>query len=307
MTQSPTSRRSVLAGLAAASVVGPAAAETRITGSRGPQVFDRPPRRILSLNWALAEQLIDLDTPPLGIADPAGYRDWVRQPELPADTIDLGKRDAPNGERILSLDPDLILIAGEQIVAARRLESIAPVLHFEQFSADHDNAATARRIFLDLGRLLGREDLARERLAAMGDRLAALKTKIATAYPDGPPPVAVIRFIDDKRVVIYGRNGMPEAALSALGLRSPLAVPNSQWGLAFKPVTALAGIEDGLVLHIEPFEHADALFGTALWQAMPFVRDDRFAALPPLWTYGGALSIGRIGEAVARVLLARPS
>lgn len=281
------------------------AMRTAAADTEGQRAFERAPSRVIALNWALAEQVVELGVPIVGVADPAGYAQWVMHPPLPDGVADVGQRDAPNLERIAALAPDVILTAGEQSVFRARLETIAPVLHFEPFREDHDNAAAARRIFLDLADLLDRRSVAEDKLAAMDARLADLRDRIAVAYDGAPPEVTVVRFLDAKRVVVYGDNGMPAAALNGLGMVSRYPLAASRWGLAFKPVTELAAIDRGLVLHIEPFAAAGQLFASRLWQAMPFVAEDRFAALPPLWTYGGAMSIGRIAEAVASEVLAR--
>lgn len=283
----------------------PQSIRTANADTEGRQTLEGVPSRVIALNWALAEQVTELGVPLVGAANPAGYAQWVVHPPLAGGVADIGQRDAPNLERIAALDPDVILIAGEQSVFRTRLETIAPVLHFDPFREDHDNAAAARRIFLDLADLLDRRSIAEGKLAAMDTRMADLRDRIAGAYEGTPPKVTVIRFIDAKRVAVYGENAMTTAALNGLGLVSGFPVPASRWGLAFKPVTDLAGVDEGLVLHIEPFAAAEQLFGSPLWQAMPFVGEDRFAALPPLWTYGGAMSIGRIAEAVASEVLAR--
>ncbi|MDO9434583.1 hypothetical protein [Hydrogenophaga sp.] len=57
------------------------------------------------------------------------------------------------------------------------------------------------------------------------------------------------------------------------------------------------------MLHIEPFTQGDKLFGTPLWQAMPFVKAKRFEALPSIWTYGGVFSIERLAESITQALL----
>jgi iron complex transport system substrate-binding protein len=95
---------------------------------------------------------------------------------------------------------------------------------------------------------------------------------------------------------------MPAFALEALGLENATPLPPSKWGIAFRKVEELGHIREGIVLHIEPFHEAERLFATPLWQAMPFVREGRFRALPPVWTYGGAMSIGYLAEAIAAVL-----
>ncbi|WP_420403961.1 ABC transporter substrate-binding protein [Nisaea sp.] len=274
-----------------------------ITDSRGPRSFATTPQRIVSLNWALTEQLIGLEIVPAGVADPEGYAQWVAYPPIPKATVDVGKRETPNLERILGLQPDLLLLGGLQGNYADLAETIAPTLHFELFREDHDNATAVRANFLDLGALFGRRELAERKLAAMDAELARLKDEIASAFPEGAPKLTVVRFIDDKRVVISGANGLPEAAMTALGLETGFPVEPSRWGIAFKPVTALAEIEEGYVMHMEPFPKGDRLFNTALWQGMPFVKAGRFRTLPTLWTYGGALSIGRIGGQIAKSLL----
>lgn len=274
-----------------------------IRDSRGEQHFDAMPKRVVALNWAMAEHLIDLEVPLLGVANPTGYSEWVGTPALPDGIVDLGKRDAPNLEQLLMLKPDLILLAGEQGPYASRFEQIAPVLHFDLFREDHDNAETARRVFAALGSFFGKAAFAERKLAEMDRRIEAQKEEIATAYNGTPPPVTIVRFTDEKRVVIYGKNGMTQAALNGLGLGTGYPVPNSRWGLAFKPVTALGAIAHGLVLHIEPFNKQDLLFSSDLWRAMPFVKAGNFHAIPSLWTYGGALSIGRAADSITAILL----
>lgn len=284
----------------------PAFATDRLTirDSRGEQHFNTVPERVIALNWAMAEHLIDLEVPLIGVADPEGYNEWVSVPALPDGLVDLGKRDAPNLERLLMLKPDLILLADDQGPYASRFEKIAPVLHFNLFREDHDNAEKARQVFTALGRFFGKEALAARKLADMDRRIEARKTELSTAYNGVLPAVTLVRFADEKRVIIYGDNSMTQPALLGLGLTPGYPVPNSRWGLAFKPVTALGTLKDGDVLYIEPFSKKDLLFGTALWQEMPFVKAGHFHALPALWTYGGALSIGRAADTIADTLLA---
>lgn len=67
------------------------------------------------------------------------------------------------------------------------LERIAPVLHFDTFSAAHDNAEAARDTFLELARLFDREALAVEKLAERDARIAALAEAIKTRFEGDPP------------------------------------------------------------------------------------------------------------------------
>lgn len=282
------------------------AAAVTITDSRGPQTFEAPPQRVIALSWSAAEQLLELNVTPVAVADPEGYRTWVVRPALPGAVIGVGLRREPDLERIAMLEPDLILASDDQIGFVSHLEKIAPVLHFDTFRADHDNQRAARAVFRDLGRLLDREEEAAAKLAALDARLNNLAQQVRDHYDGTPPKVTVVRFVDDARVVIYGANAMSTFALEALGLETGYPLPATAWGLTMRPVRDLGGIEEGVVLAKRPFGKAEALFGKPLWKAMPFVRAERFRALPPTWSYGGALSVGYLAEVIADALMAPP-
>lgn len=299
---------SVLRLLAVAVVVllsvGPAAAAAvTVTDSRGAHTFAQPPQRVVALSWSLVEQVVELGVAPVGVADPAGYREWVVRPALPEAAVDVGLRQEPNVERIAALDPDVILVSDDQAPFVEQLERIAPVLHFETFSADHDNLEASRRTYLELATLLGREEVAHQRLAERDARLAALRAKVQAAFDGAPPAVAVVRFVDEARVRVYGGNAMSTFALEALGVEPALDLPASKWGLTQMSLRELAALDDGVLLYIEPFPQAEALFANPLWRAMPFVQAGRVAALPSTWTYGGLFSTVYLAEAIADALL----
>ncbi|KIC20346.1 ABC transporter substrate-binding protein, partial [Leisingera sp. ANG-Vp] len=240
---------------------------------------------------------------PVGMADVAGYEKWVVSPPVPDSVTDIGLRGEPNLEVIIGLKPDLILLTDEGIGMARQAERIAPVVHFNAFAKGQDNIAQGRENYLMLARLFGKEDTARANLAAMDARLAKQAEQIKTHFGGEVPKVTLVRFVDAKRAVVYGKNGPPHAALTALGLKSAIEIPSSRWGLAYKRIRKLAEASSGKVLYFEPFDQKAELFETALWQAMPFVKSGSFEALPPLWSYGGPLTVGQIGDAITEVLL----
>src|SRR5690606_7973612 len=92
-------RRQVLAALAGLALL-PAAAPI-------------PARRIVALDWGLAETLIAIGQPPVGVPETRTYADWVISPALPTGTADVGLRVEPNLEILQQLAPDLILTIAE--------------------------------------------------------------------------------------------------------------------------------------------------------------------------------------------------
>lgn len=292
----------VTATTVVSAVAAPARAEVTVTDSRGSHTFAVPPQRVVALTWSLVEHLVELGVTPVGVADLEGYNTWVVHPPVPAGAVEVGLRQEPSLERIAELEPDVILASDDQIAFVPQLETIAPVLHYTAFSSEHDNEAVSRQHFREIARLLDREAVAEARLADLDAALAALRQRVQALYGDTPPTVTVVRFADEARVRVYGDNSMSSAALKALGLTSGIAVPRSRWGFALKPVQELGAIGDGVLVYVEPLEKAEALLNTALWQAMPFVRGGRVAAMAPAWTYGGAVSVQYLAEGIVTAL-----
>jgi|AntRauTorckE6833_2_1112554.scaffolds.fasta_scaffold01405_5 iron complex transport system substrate-binding protein len=278
-------------------------ADVRIQDSLGEQIFAEKPAKVVALNWAVAEELVELGVKPVGMADKRGYQDWVVHPRLPSGIKDVGRRDEPSIELIAILQPDLIVIGTQQLGLKKKLEKVAPVVYFDNYRADHHNPSAVEASFLELARLLDREKVARERLSLRDQQLQKLRKRLQASYPKGLPEVAVVRFVDTAHVRVYGRNSMVKAATDALGLKPALPQPVTTWGQTQKTLTDLAAVGQGTLLYIEPFAQKAALQKMPLWQQLPFVRKGRVAAVQPVWTYGGPLSIEYIAKAITEALL----
>lgn len=274
-----------------------------IKDSRGEQSLEAAPSRIASLNWRITEQLLELDITPIAVADKRAYAEWVKQPALPEDVEGLGTRAEPNLIKLAALKPDLIFIGEVHLPILPRLERIAPVVFFKSFSAAHDNPQMAIDIYKRLARFLDKDALAARKLAAMKKRFTVLKKQLKEAYSGHVPAVTTVRFADPSSVYIYGDNSMSQYALQQLGIEPALPQENSQWGLQHKRVLELSKIQHGVLLYFEPFAQLPKLESSRLWQAMPFVRAGRINAVPATWTYGGAMSLGYLAEAMAQSLL----
>jgi ABC-type Fe3+-hydroxamate transport system substrate-binding protein len=265
--------------------------------------IEAPAKRVIALSWALAEMVLELGETPLAIADVEGYRTWVERPLLPEAVKDVGLRREPSLERIAELEPDLILASDDQLDLVPRLEEIAPVLYFDAFSEDHDNYAFARRAYLELAKALSKGDYAAQQLARLDEDLAGLRERLEAHFGSALPKVTPVQFMDEATVRVHAENSMAQYALEATGLEHGFPQPPSAWGFALKKVEDLAAIEEGFLLHIEPFPDADRLFGQPLWNFMPFVREGRFGAIRPTWTFGGPFSVGYLAEGITEALL----
>ncbi|CAH7320468.1 Ferrichrome-binding periplasmic protein precursor (TC 3.A.1.14.3) [Vibrio chagasii] len=271
--------------------------------SEGVKTLEAQPVRVAALNWDIAEQVIELGVTPVAVPDIAGYSDWVVQPAIPEGVADIGTRTEPNFSALKKLNPDVILIASPQKDLHERLSEIAPVLYYQTYSEQHSNAEAAIENFKKIGQLLGKEEQANKKLAAMDERLDVLKAALDKAYSGDKPKVTSFRFASTTSVYIYGDNSIPQYALEQLGFENAMDLPVSQWGISQKRMTELKNVKGGIALYFEPFPYQDKLNRSPVWKSMPFVRDGQFSPVAASWSYGGAMSILYNAEAMAQSLL----
>ena len=279
-------------------------AEVRVTDSRGEQRFESVPERVVALNWSMAENLVELGIEPVGVADVAGYRKWVAQPELPESVVNVGKRSEPNMERIADLEPDVIVLSTDQAGLADKMSQVAPVLFFDAFRKDHSNAEKAREIFLELGRLFEREDRAQHQLDMLEARFIWLRGRIRDHFGDELPEVTSVGFASPTVVRVFGRNAMPWYALRQLGLESAMPQPASQWGQTQREVADLNQLnQEDVLLYFKPTVLAGDLLEKPLWNALPVVEAGHVAPVETSWVYGGAMSLRYLAENMTDALL----
>lgn len=259
--------------------------------------------RVVALSWEATEHLLKLDITPIAVADADQYRTEVARPPLPAQVPSAGARRAPDLKQLAALKPDLIVIGEAQAGMRAQLARIAPVTAYGSLSQEHDSYLVARDDYLALAQRFGREDHALRELAAMQVQVDELHRQLVEHFRGQLPKVVVIRFTSPNTVRVDGGDSMIEHALQQLHLQPAYPQPRE----AVVPVQALAGIEEGVVLYVEPFAGQAQLFATREWRAMPFVRADRFAAMPGTWAHGGVFSIQYLAEAITKALLSLPA
>jgi iron complex transport system substrate-binding protein len=110
-----------------------------------------------------------------------GIGDFVTEPASIADLPRVGAYDAPNVERLLSLESDLFITTSSEAAAPahRRLETLGvEVLALDTSTFDGVFASLER-----VGRLLGREQRARDAAQSMRDELESIRERAAGAEP----------------------------------------------------------------------------------------------------------------------------
>ncbi|MDG4884206.1 iron-siderophore ABC transporter substrate-binding protein [Mesorhizobium sp. WSM4884] len=252
--------------------------------------------RVATIDWGTAETLLALGVTPVGLAETAGYRDWVGSPALPSDVAELGLRATPSLEYLAALKPDVILSTPQFTAIEPVLGKIAPVISLATYTDDLEPYRHAQENTRRLGALLGREQAATDLVAATDARIAKLKDAVGAA---ATRPVLVLYFQDDRHAWVFCRGSLFDDVLKRAGLKNAWTGPGNFWGFANAGVDRLFAIRDAAVLVIEPVPPAvraklgarDGLLGQ-----LPVFAPGNYAILPSVWGFGGLPSAGRFAN-----------
>ncbi|WFP61789.1 iron-siderophore ABC transporter substrate-binding protein [Mesorhizobium sp. WSM4904] len=252
--------------------------------------------RVATIDWGTAETLLALGVTPVGLAETAGYRDWVGSPALPPDVAELGLRATPSLEYLAALKPDVILSTPQFTAIEPVLGKIAPVISLATYTDDLEPYRHAQENTRRLGALLGREQAATDLVAATDARIAKLKDAVGAA---ATRPVLVLYFQDDRHAWVFCRGSLFDDVLKRAGLKNAWTGPDNFWGFANAGVDRLFAIRDAAVLVIEPvppavrakLEARDGLLGQ-----LPVFAPGNHAILPSVWGFGGLPSAGRFAD-----------
>lgn len=286
-------------------IASPSFAAITVTDSLGEHQLESHPKRIVALNWDLAEQLLELGVTPVGVPNIKDYTTWVVKPAIPESVEDVGTRAEPNMQKLAELKPDLILAASPQKDLIPRLQTIAPVLYYESYEGTSDSAQEVITHFKHIAQVVDKSELAQTKLDAMNARFSELNQQLTAAFGETLPQVLAMRFANQTAVYVYTENSTTNYVLKQLGLTPAMPLPPQHWGISQKRITDLQHIKDGYVVYFGPFsdQQKAQLNKSMLWKAMPFVRNGHVNEAAPVWNYGGAMSMQYIAESITESLL----
>ena len=257
--------------------------------------------RVVAIDWGLAETLVALGAPPLGLAESRGYREWVSQPEMPDSVAEIGLRSTPNLEYIAALRPDVILSTPQFAAIDPVLASVAPVLSLATYTETLSPYRNATEITRQLGTLLGREAEADRLIAQTEKRIADFARSL-----DGTPSrkVLVLNFHDDRHAWVYTEGSLFHDVLTQAGLENAWTGPGNAWGIANATVDQLAGLEGAAVLIVEPLPlviraKLETRDPNGLLGQLSIFEPGRYRILAPIWGFGALPSAGRFADALA--------
>ncbi|MBB3265110.1 iron complex transport system substrate-binding protein [Azospirillum sp. OGB3] len=259
-------------------------------------------RRVAAIDWAGLETALALGIVPVAATELIQFRKTVVEPEVPDPVIDLGLRGTPNYEALTLAEPDLILTSNYYEGQRASLERVAETLSLPIYLPGEPPYTRAAEAALALGRALGREAEARAFVAGADAEIARLGDSLHGVVRR---PVLAINFGDARHVRAFGDDSMFGAVLQRLGLRNAWASHSSYSAAAPLGIEALARMPDAVTVVVPPLppDVVRGLDDSALWQALPMVRERRVSVIEPVNHFGGLPAALRFARLVTAALL----
>ncbi len=257
--------------------------------------------RIASIAWARRETAVALGVMPGAATELIQFRIGAVEPEIPQNVADLGLRGAPNFELLQLIRPDLILISPFYTRYTGRLEAIAPVFSLPFYVKGEPPFEKALAAVTALGEKLGRTDAARQVLGETEAALLVMRTRIAGF---SARPTYVINIGDARHFRAFGADSMFGDVLGRLGLANAW-VDRSQFTFAAPvPLENLAATPEARIVIVSdiPVEARESLRNSAIWRALPAVREGRVVTLGNVSPYGGITAGMRFARLLTEAL-----
>jgi len=247
-----------------------------------------PERIVLLVPGAALDNLLALEVKPIGIGIFTN-RDYEVPPYLAeqvADIESVGDFVQPNLERIVQLQPDLIIVAEFQKGIYPRLSKIAPTVAIKM------EAQTWKEDFLAIADLVNRTEAAQQLLDQYEQRVAEFKAAMDNQPKD--PEVSVVRIRADG-IFPYVKSSLVGQVLEEAGIQRP---PAQDVFLEDSPRLSISREElekaDGDVMFVYGLEFRgtkaafEQLQANPLWQELSAVQNDQVYVVPDsYWSFPG--------------------
>lgn len=272
--------------------------------------LDAPAERVVVLEWAEVEITADLGVMPVGVADIEGYGTWAGAAVPIDDSVtDVGTRQEPSVDAIAGLNPDLVIMEGDDEAIIPQLEEFVPVL-VTQGSSEEDNIGRMKNDVGMIADLLGRNDEADALLSEFDAKVAETAEAIEAAGTGDIPMLAVDGWEDGSTISIrtFGEGSLFGSLAAEVGLTNAWQdETDGVWGFGSTDVEGMAQYTDTELRFIYNNSLGDDIFneklvGNAIWDDLKFVENGTMYQLPEgAWTFGGPASSEVLLDFIAEV------
>ncbi|WP_432721082.1 iron-siderophore ABC transporter substrate-binding protein [Jeongeupia wiesaeckerbachi] len=271
------------------------------------------PKRIVVLEFMLAESLAALDLTPVGVVDSRFYPEWIGY-DAPrfARSTDVGTRQQPSLEAIARLKPDLIIgMAYRHAALFDALNRIAPTVLYEFAPSDFktDQLIQTLRIFDSIAAITGRSAQGAEVKRQLNAKLADDRRRLAAAGLSGQTFTLLHELGLKDTYWTFTGNSMAGGVARALGVSIWPAQPTRE-GTAYATTEQLLArpASDRLLVTSTqgPAAALDAALVSPVWRYIPARRAGNVVLIEHnIWVFGGPMSAGRLADMITDALLSK--
>lgn len=243
--------------------------------------------KLVALDWASSETLISLGLNPLGMTERDRFVEAY--PEFPeaAAIQDLGAPWEPNLELIESMAPSVIYTSGYTRLIEPQLKTIAELVVSDLHGGRSDQVERCIAFAAALAeRFPGR--VSANRFTDMKARWNACRGRLTNAA--APPVLCVFLHSNGRFANAFGPNSFAGNVLTHVGLANAWSRPTNENGFDYVGIEALASIDRSHMIVLGNGTGTKralrGLSGSALWNAIPAVREGRIRIFPEIAMYG---------------------
>lgn len=254
--------------------------------------------KVMTPDWGIAATLTAMGYPPYAAGDIQAYPDWVSEPKLPSEVIDMGARYQPNPELLAQLPLDLII----DNAFYEHLHPMYGDIPTAQAMFDNEQKVATWAHFVEptlaLGDIIGQPQAAAEYIKQSEQRIKQAGESFQHYHPS-MTQVAVVQFSDAKSMRMYTDNSLFKPTLEMMDIRLQSLGEGNQWGFLPIGLADLATLDEGTCLVvIEPFSPMlqAELEANILWQRLGYGSTRCLTVLPPFWILGGVPSMVTFAE-----------
>ncbi|MGJ7560442.1 ABC transporter substrate-binding protein [Brevibacterium casei] len=275
--------------------------------------LDKPAAKVVSLEWQYTEDLLSLCVDPVAAADVKGYTAWDTAEKLPETTTDVGTRQEPNVESILSANPDLVIIEKESRddkVIQQIEDQGVPVMVMTGADAK-DPIAYMKDTFSLVAQATGRSERAQAVLEDFDAKVEESKQAIADAKPETTDFVYFDGWVNGSNVAIrpFGQGSLIGELGETIGLTNVwTGEVDPAYGLGQTDIEGLSKVGDANFYYTgtedpESEDYVELLKKNDIWANIPAVKEDRATPFPAgIWTFGGPKSSAQALDAYVGAL-----
>lgn len=247
-------------------------------------------KKVVAIDWTAAEILGSLGYEIAAIGDKRNYKIWVKEPELSENVVDLGLRMQPNLESLIKIKPDITIIPSFFKFHQNTLSQYSNVAVIDAYKDGnlYENLINATK---EIAQLIGREKEAANLISRNEEIFKILKDKVKFFTS---APIAVVQFIDSKRLRIYGKNSIYGISLEKLGLINAIKdeFATNLWGIATIPLTALFHLPNNtriVIIKPNPINIKHELKFNSIYRELKLFENR--IELDPVWSAGAIASM----------------